>query len=71
VLPDVGDWEDFIAGKQPPAKEAKEPSLADVLLRAIDLAGMRRGRISQAERIREQMLVEVLAAAVNRKGNKC
>jgi hypothetical protein len=72
VLPDnVADWEDFIAGKQPPANEAKEASLADLLLRAIDLVGMRRGRISQAERVREQTLLEVLAAAINRKGKRC
>jgi hypothetical protein len=71
----VADWEDFIAGKiagnGTVAREAKEDSLADLLLRAIDLAAMRRGRISQAERIREQTLLEVLAAAVNRKGSKC
>jgi hypothetical protein len=37
-----------------------------VLLDAIHLAGARRGRISRAERIREQTLVEVLSGAMRR-----
>ena len=45
--------------------EAKEPSLSALLLEAIHLAGARRGRISRAERIREQLL-EVLTEAMRR-----
>jgi hypothetical protein len=71
MLPENVTWDEFIAAKRQPAHEAKEDSLADLLLRAIDLASTRRGRISQAEKVREQTLVEVLAAAVNRKGKRC
>ena len=46
--------------------EAKEASLAGLLLQAIQLAGTRRGRLSQAESIREQTLLEVLTDAMRR-----
>ena len=46
--------------------EAKEASLAGLLLQAIQLAGTRRGRLSQAESIREQTLLEVLTATIRR-----
>jgi hypothetical protein len=42
------------------AVEAKEASLAGLLMQAIHLAGTRRGRLSQAESVREQTLLEVL-----------
>jgi hypothetical protein len=76
MLPEkVEDWENFITGRtachSTVAREVKEASLADLLLQAIDLAGTRRGRLSQAEKVREQTLIEVLAAAVNRKGKRC
>ena len=48
------------------AVEAKEPSLAALLTEAIHLAGARRRRLSQAERIREQTLLEVLTDAMRR-----
>ena len=46
--------------------EAKESSLAGLLLEAIHLAGTRRGRLSQAERVREQTLLEVLTTTIRR-----
>jgi hypothetical protein len=54
------------ARKRGPGGEAKESSLARLLMQAIHLAGTRRGRLSQAERIREQTLLEVLQAAMRR-----
>jgi hypothetical protein len=47
-------------------REANESSLSAVLMQAIHLAGARRGRISRAERIREQTLLEVLSEAMRR-----
>jgi hypothetical protein len=46
--------------------EAKESSLAGLLLQAIQLAGTRRGRLAQAESIREQTLLEVLTTKIRR-----
>jgi hypothetical protein len=46
--------------------EAKGTSLSTLLLEAIHLAGARRGRISRAERIREQTLLEVLSETMRR-----
>ena len=43
-----------------------EPSLSALLLQAIHLAGTRRGRLSRAERIREQTLLEVLTEAMRK-----
>jgi hypothetical protein len=54
------------ARKRRPAFEAKESSLAGLLMQAIQLAGARRGRLSQAERVREQTLLEVLTATIRR-----
>jgi hypothetical protein len=54
---------------QPPPRkrpEAKESSLSAALMQAIHLAGTRRGRISRAERIREQTLLEVLSETMRR-----
>jgi hypothetical protein len=47
-----------------PKPKRQEPSLSTVLMQAIHLAGARRGRISRAERIREQTLLEVLSVAM-------
>jgi hypothetical protein len=75
MLPENVTWDEFITGKtagnSTVARDAKEASLADLLLQAIDLASTQRGRISQAEKVREQTLMEVLAAAINRKGKRC
>jgi hypothetical protein len=46
--------------------EARESSLSTLLLEAIHAAGARRGRISRAERIREQTLLEVLSETMRR-----
>jgi hypothetical protein len=46
--------------------EAREASLSALLLQAIHAAGARRGRISRADRIREQTLLEVLTEAMRR-----
>jgi hypothetical protein len=54
--------------KRRSVSEAKESSLAGLLMQAIHLAGTRRGRLSQAESIREQTLLEVLTAAIRRAG---
>ncbi len=56
---------DDVAG-QPKLSRSKrqEPSLSVVLLQAIQLAGARRGRLSKAERIREQTLLEVLSTTM-------
>ena len=43
---------------------ARTPSLAEVLLEAIQVASTRRGRLSRAERIREATLLEVLSTAM-------
>jgi hypothetical protein len=73
-------WDEFTARKAaretgedesiplPPCKrpEGKEPSLSALLLEAIHAAGIRRGRISRAERIREQTLFEVLGETMRR-----
>ena len=45
---------------------ARTPSLAGVLLEAIQVASTRRGRLLQAERIREQTPLEVPTAAMRR-----
>ena len=81
-VPDHLTWDDFTARQAaretggedgsippPPRKrpEAKESSLSAVLLEAIHLAGARRGRISRAERIREQTLLEVLSETMRRR----
>jgi hypothetical protein len=55
------------ARKRRLAFEAKESSLAGLLMQAIQLAGARRGRLSQAESVREQTLLEVLTAAAIRR----
>ena len=73
--PDHGiTWDEFTAreagedraGMKPSRKraEAKGALLSGLLLEAIHAASTRRGRISRAERIREQTLLEVLAAAM-------
>jgi hypothetical protein len=73
-------WDEFTARKAAP-ETSEEPdsqlkplagnkrqghSLASLLLQAIQLAGTRRGRLSQAERIREQTLLEVLTTSMRR-----
>jgi hypothetical protein len=76
VQPDpVTTWEEFTARRAgedfadprivPPPKrpEARQSSL---LLEAIHLAGARRGRLSRAERIREQTLLEMLSETMRR-----
>jgi hypothetical protein len=76
----VENWDNFTARKSaretgedesiplPPRKrpEARESSLASLLLQAIHLAGARRGRNSRAERVREQTLLEVLGETMRR-----
>jgi hypothetical protein len=78
--PDNLTWDEFTARKAaretgedesiplPPRKrpESRESSLSAVLLQAIHLAGARRSRLSRAERIREQTLLEVLTEAMRR-----
>ena len=65
TAPETGEEPD--SPLKPLAKnKRREPSLAALLLQAIQLAGARRGRLSQAERIREQTLLEVLTAAMRR-----
>ena len=71
-------WDDFTARKAvedaqsiPAARgrqrrPAKASALSALLLEAIQVAGARRGRLSQAERVREQVLLEVLTAAIRR-----
>jgi hypothetical protein len=74
-------WDEFTARRvgedlgdprtevQPPPRkrtEARESSLSTLLLEAIHLAGVRRGRIPRAERIREQTLLEVLSETMRR-----
>jgi hypothetical protein len=82
VQPDpVTTWEEFTARREredlpdprtgiPPTPrkrpEAKGTSFSALLLEAIHLAGARRGRLSRAERIREQTLLEVLTEATRR-----
>jgi hypothetical protein len=51
---------------KPFARKRQEPSLSAVLMHAIHLAGARRGRLSQAERIRERKQLEVLTEAMRR-----
>ena len=46
--------------------EAKESALADLLLQAIQVAGGRRGRITRAQSVREQTLLEVLQQTMRR-----
>jgi uncharacterized membrane protein len=43
---------------------AKETALADLLLEAVTLASGRRGRITRAQSVREQTLLEVLSTAM-------
>ena len=77
VQPDEITWDDFTArqtapetGEEPAVQpklarnKRSEPSLSTVLMQAIHLAGARRGRLSRAERIREQTLLEVLSVAM-------
>jgi hypothetical protein len=77
VQPDHITWNEFTgrrteletgeepAGEPKPfAKKRQELSLANVLLQAIQVAGTRRGRLSQAERIREATLLDVLSTAM-------
>jgi hypothetical protein len=78
VQPDHITWDDFPArqtapetGEEPAGQpkpfarnKRQEPSLSAVLMQAIHLAGARRVRLSQAERIREQVLLEVLTEAM-------
>ena len=73
-------WDEFTARRTAPEtseepdsqlksfakNKRQEPSLSALLLQAIQLAGARRGRLSQAERIREQTLLEVLSVALRR-----
>jgi hypothetical protein len=80
VQPDQITWDDCTArqtapetGEEPASQpkplarnKRQEPSLSALLLQAIHLAGARRGRLSQAERIREQTLLEVLMAVMRR-----
>jgi hypothetical protein len=47
--------------------EAKEYSLSALLMQAIHVAGARRCRLSRAERIREQTLLEVLSETLRRR----
>jgi hypothetical protein len=61
--------EDLAESIQPPPHkrpETREASLSAVLLDSIRLAGARRGRLSRAERIREQTLLEVLSETMRR-----
>jgi len=51
--------------KRPKTAEAAD-SLAALLMQAIHVAGARRGRLSQAESVREQTLLEVLTASIRR-----
>ena len=80
MQPDHITWDDFTARQTAPetgeereaeskplaGNKRQEPSLSTLLMQAIHLAGARRGRRSQAERIREQTLLEVLAASMRR-----
>jgi hypothetical protein len=74
-------WDEFTARRageeladprtkiQPPPRqrpEARESSLAALLMQAIHAAGARRGRISRAARIRELTLLEVLSETMRR-----
>jgi hypothetical protein len=81
MQPDRLNWDDFTAREEAreaggdPASiqpsrqrpEAKESSLSTLLMEAIHEAGARRGRISRAERIREQTLLEVLGETMRRR----
>jgi hypothetical protein len=72
MQPDQITWGDFTArqaaletGEEPEPRPAarnkrQEPALAALLMQAIRVAGARRGRLSQAERIRERTLLEIL-----------
>jgi len=69
VHPDKISWDEFTGRRTAPEtseNKHQEPSLSALLLQAIQLAGARRGRLSQAERIREQTLLEVLSVALRR-----
>ena len=68
-------WDDFAwsraaeAGEEPDdlaklSAKRREPSLATVLMQAIRLTGARRGQLSQAERIYQPTLLEVLTATM-------
>jgi hypothetical protein len=78
VQPDHVTWDEFTARQAretgeagsiqpPPRREARESSLSALLLQAIHAAGARRGRLSRAERIREQTLLEVLGETMRRR----
>ena len=74
MQPDPITWDEFSArrtaletGEEPaiqPKSKRQASSLSDLLMQAIQLAGARRGRLSRAERIRDQTLLEMLTAAV-------
>jgi hypothetical protein len=54
-------------GRKPkPPVEPKEVALADLLKQALDIAMTRRGRLSNEERIREEMLLDILICARKR-----
>ena len=63
---DLADPRTEIQPPPPKRPEAKESSLSAVLMQAIHVAGARRGRLSRAERIREQTLLEVLSETMRR-----
>jgi hypothetical protein len=70
TAPEAGDLA-AIASRSEPERRPKlarnkrtEPSLSALLLQAIQAAGVRRGRLSRAERIREATLLEVLSTAM-------
>jgi hypothetical protein len=50
--------------KRKPVAESKEASLADLLMQAVRIVNSRRGRVTQAERIREEILMDILKDAV-------
>jgi len=68
----VSTWDDFTARKtaretgEEPKPKRQEPSLAARRMQAIHLASERRGRISKAESVREQTLVQVLEQMMRR-----
>ena len=54
------------ARNRKPTPEATTVSGSDLLMQAISLAGARRGRITRAQSVREQTLLEVLQQAMRR-----
>jgi hypothetical protein len=80
VQPDhITTWDEFTARKAareigeaesiqpPPRREARESSLSALQMQAIHAASSRRGRISRAEHIRQQTLMEVLSETMRRR----